>query len=80
MKNSFDAKKIKKNIKIDAVGVGIPVGAAEVFATKATEAVYKNLKSKAIITEKDLNLALAKELAKYNADLAYVYRNRDTII
>ena len=38
------------------------------------------LKGKKIITEKDLELALARELAKYNPDLAYVNKNRDTII
>ena len=62
MKESFDAAKTKKNIKIDAVGVGVPVGAAEIYDTESRS--FKD----------------SKELAKYNADLAYVYKNRDTII
>ena len=40
----------------------------------------KTLKNKSIITEKDLERAITKELKKYHADLAYVYQNRDTII
>ena len=80
MKELFDAKKIKKSIKIDAKGVGIPAGAAEIFADKAVQAAQKALKTKSIITEQDLTLAVSKELAKYNADLAYVYKNRDKII
>lgn len=80
MKEPFDAAKTKRSIKIDAIGVGVPVGAAEVFAEKATKAMQQKFKTKSVITERDLNLALAKELAKYNADLAYVYKNRDTII
>ena len=40
----------------------------------------KSLSSKTIVTDKDLVRAVHKELKKYNADLAYVYKNRDTII
>lgn len=80
MKQLFNAAKIKKSIKIDAIGVGIPAGAAEVFADKAMQSARKSLKTKSIITEQDLTLAISKELTKYNADLAYVYKNRDKII
>lgn len=73
-------KSIKKSIKIDAHGLGIPSGAAEIFADKAISSASKSLRSKKIITDKDLSLALAKEFTKYNPDLAYVYKNRDTII
>ena len=40
----------------------------------------KALKNRSIITEKDLNRVILKELKKYHADLAYVYENRDKII
>ena len=70
---TFDSKTLAKNLKIDAKAVGIPSGAAEIFTEKS-------LKSKKIITEKDLERAIAKELKKYNADFAYVYENRDKII
>ena len=80
MTSLINETKLKRSIKIDAVGLGIPVGAAELFADKAIKGATKTLKTKKLITEQDLNRALAKELTKYNPDLAYVYKNRDTII
>ncbi len=80
MKNQLDSTKIKRALKIDAIGLGIPTGAAEIFADKALDAALKKINQKKIVTEKDLNLALSRELKKYNPDLAYVYKNRDTII
>lgn len=73
-------KTLIKNLKIDAKAVSIPAGAAEIFITKSLKAAEKSLKSKKIITEKDLERAITKELKKYNADFAYVYENRDKII
>ena len=70
-------KTLIKNLKIDARSVGIPAGAAEIFITKTLKAAEKSLKSRKIITEKDLDRAIIKELKKYNADFAYVYENRD---
>ena len=80
MKDSLDLKTVIKNLKIDARGLGIPSGAAEVFIDKSVQAAEKSLRSKKIITEKSLKVAIAKELKKYNADFAYVYENRDKII
>lgn len=80
MKDSLDLKTVIKNLKIDARGLGIPSGAAEVFIDKSVQAAKKSLRSKKIITEKDLKVAIAKELKKYNADFAYVYEKRDKII
>lgn len=76
----IDVEKITKELKIDAKGVGIPSGAANIFIQKAINTTLKKLNSKTIITENDLKRTLAKELKKYNGDLAYVYENRDTII
>ena len=76
----FDEKIIRKNLKIDARAIGIPSGAAEIFIEKTLESVKKQLKNKTIITNKDLERIIAKELKKYNADLAYIYKNRDKII
>ena len=80
MKDAIDQKTIIKNLKIDARGLGIPSGAAEVFIDKSVQAAEKSLRSKKIITEKDLKVAITRELKKYNADFAYVYENRDKII
>ena len=76
----FNEAEIKKDLKIDAHALGIPVGAAEVFINRTLKDAKKTLKDKSIITEKDLERAVVKELKNYHADLAYVYQNRDTII
>ena len=52
----------------------------EIFIDKTLKAIQTTLKSKTIITDKDLDRAIIKELKKYNPDLAYVYENRDKII
>lgn len=76
----LNEKVLIKELEIDAKAVGIPSGAAEIFIEKSISAAKKSLKSKKIITKKDLTLAISKELKKYNPDLAYVYKNRDKII
>ena len=72
--------EIEKDLIIDARAVGIPEGAAEVFAQRTVKAAMKSLNKKSIITESDLHRAILKELKKYNHDLAYVYENRDKIV
>ncbi|MBO7132105.1 hypothetical protein J6V85_02485 [Candidatus Saccharibacteria bacterium] len=76
----FDEKQIKKTLKIDAKAIDIPSGSADIFIEKTLESVKKQLKNKTIITNKDLERIIAKELKKYNTDLAYIYKNRDKII
>ena len=76
----FDETEIIKNLKIDARAVGIPEGAAESFIERTLKDAKKSLKNRSVITEKDLSRVILKELKKYNADLAYVYENRDKII
>lgn len=76
----FSEKTIRKELKIDAVALGIPSGAAEVFIEKAMIGIKKNIGQKKTITENDLANLLYQELKKYNADLAYVQKNRGRII
>ena len=76
----FDELKIIADLKTEDKALGIPVGATESFIEMTIPMVAKNLGDKKIITEKDLTRAIVKELKKYNADLAYVYENRDKII
>lgn len=76
----FDETEIIKDLKIDARAVGIPEGAAESFIERTLKDAKKSLKNRSVITEKDLNRIILKELKKYNADLAYVYENHDKII
>lgn len=76
----FDPAKIKKELKIHAKALGIPSGAANDFIDRTIKDATKNLKSKKLITDKDLDRAIIKELKKYHKDFAYVYQNRDKII
>lgn len=80
METKFDEIKIRKELKIDAKGLGIPSGAAESFIDRAIKATKKAIKNKPAITENDLIRIISKELEKYNPDFAYVYRNRGKII
>ena len=76
----FDETEIIKDLKIDARAVDIPEGAAESLIERTMKDAKKSLKNRSVITEKDLSRVILKELNKYNADLAYVYENRDKII
>ena len=80
MNEKFDEKSLIKELKIDARALGIPSGAAEMFINKTIDQTKKALKTKNIITKKDLERIITKELKKYHKDLAYVYENRDKII
>lgn len=76
----LDEDKLKKELMLDAKGIGIPEGAAKQFVEYTLKGAEKKLKGKKIITDGDLERAIVGELKKYNADFAYVYKNRDTII
>lgn len=73
-------RQLTRELKFHARGLGIPDGAAEVFIEKTITSLKKTFRSKSIITEDDLIRETAKELKKYSADLAYVYKNYDKII
>ena len=77
---NFNEKNLAQELKRHAKAVGIPSGAVNLFVERNMEALKKQLKGKEIITNKDLERIVTKELKKYNADLAYVYQNRDKII
>lgn len=72
--------QITRELKIDAKAVSIPAGAAEVFIKHSLDAALPKIQRKSVITEQELKAIIAKELAKYSTDLAYVYQNRDKII
>lgn len=78
--NNFEEQTIKRELKIDARAIGIPSGSATIFIDRTITDAKKYLKTKKTITKKTIKHAIYRELKKYNADLAYVYQNRDTII
>ena len=73
-------KEIHRELKIHAHALGIPEGAAESFIKTALDSTQQILSHKKVITDTDLSRTIVKELKKFNADLAYVYQNRDKII
>ena len=73
-------KSLRTELKLHARALGIPSGAANSFINEAIAATEKSLAKKSTITSADLTRIVAKNLRKYNADFAYVYENRDTII
>ncbi|MBQ8985421.1 hypothetical protein IJ076_02660 [Candidatus Saccharibacteria bacterium] len=73
-------KSAETILKIHAKALEIPSGSANVFISHSIKAAEKSLKKRKIITKSDVTRAVAKELNKYNPDLAYVYENYDKII
>lgn len=73
-------KSLKTSLRAHARAINIPEGAAEDFIKRALSDASKALKNKTVLTDNDLKRVLYKELKKYNADLAYVYKNCDKII
>ena len=73
-------KKIHEDIKREAKVLGLHAGSAELIADKVVEKIMTWGKKRAMVTEDDLNKRLAKELTKYNEDLAYLFEVRGKII
>ena len=80
MDNQKLFKAAESNLKIHAKALDIAPAAANIFIKKSLKAAEKSLKKRKIITKSDLTRAVAKELNKYNPDLAYVFENYDKII
>lgn len=73
-------KELVKDLKLEAKALKIPSGAAEEFIRRTVKEAMTSLKGRKVVTEKDLQNAVYRGLKKYHADLAYVYKNRDTIV
>ncbi len=76
----FSTSDFKDEILHEAKILGIPDAVAKTITDRTTGQIEKWVKKRAAITAEDLNQQVAKELGKYNADLAYVYQNRGKII
>ncbi len=78
--NDTIIQTLQKELRFHARGLNIPEGAAEVFIDHTISALKKTFKHKSVITEADLVRETAKEIKKYSADLAYVFKNYDKIV
>ena len=76
----FSQEELKLAIMCEARALSFSLPIAEIIAGDTANAVAKWVMKRPAVTEDDLNRRVAKEIAKYNDDLAYVYQNRGKII
>ena len=76
----FNVKDLEADIMREAKILKVPEGSAKAIAENVVERVEKWIKSRPAVTLSDIDRRVAKEIAKYNTDLAYVYQNRGKII
>lgn len=77
---NFRKENILELILHEAKSIGIRDGGAEIIAEKTASKIYDWARKRSEITETDLNLKLANELKKYNADLAYLFEEKGKIL
>ncbi len=80
MRGRYTKAKLKKEILQEARVLGLHRGAVELIADRVADEVDQWVTKRASVTESDLDRVTAARLRKYNADLAYLYRNRSKII
>ncbi len=76
----FSVEDLRKDILREAKILNISEPVAKTVAERVAGQLEKWTEKRAAVTEEDLNRQIAKELKKYNTDLAYVYQNRGKII
>lgn len=76
LSNSAIAKDILKEAKV----LKISNETAEKYVKIVSEKVTTWAKKRATVTRLDINRQIAKEIKKYNKDLAFIYENKGKII
>lgn len=76
----FSISELEKDILGEAKKLKISDEVAKMITSRTLEQIQKWISKRAAVTMEDLNKQVAKELKKYNEDLAYVYQIRGTII
>lgn len=77
---TFSRRVLKRDILREAKILKIAAGSAEAIADITVEKVAKWADGRGKITEEDLDRIVAKKIEPYNADLAYVFKERGKII
>lgn len=80
MKAKFSKARLVKEIITEGKVLGLHPGSTELIAEKVAEKVSEWSSGRSEITKDDLTRITARELARYNKDLSFVYKNRDKII
>lgn len=71
---------VVKDLLKQARALNISKPATEKYASVVAERVEKWVLARGKVTEDDLNTIIAKEVKKYNRDIAFIYENRGKII
>lgn len=71
---------ITKDILKEAKVLKISNETAEKYVKIVSEKVTNWAEKRATVTKSDINRQIAKEIKKYNKDLAFIYENRGKII
>lgn len=76
----FSERKLLNDIMREARVLNLHPGTAEFVAKRAIMKAKQWAEGRSMVTADDLTRVISKELAKYNKDLAFVYKQRDKII
>lgn len=71
---------VAKDILKQARALNISEAAVKEYADKVGNRVEKWVVARGKVTEADINSIIAKEVGKYNRDIAFIYENRGKII
>lgn len=76
----FDEKSVQEDILREAKVLKKSTKTVEIFAPKVAKEVGKWANKRAAVTVGDVDRKIAKEIERYDVDLAYVFGNRGKII
>lgn len=79
-KVKFSRKKLIDDIMLEARVLGRHLGAAKIIAEKVADEVEQWAAKKEYVTEDDIRRIAGMKLKKYDADLAFIYKNYGKII
>ena len=79
-KVKFSREKLVSDIMFEAKVLNRHPGAAKIIAEKVVDEVEKWADAREFITEDDIRRTTSTKLKKYDADLAFIYKNYGKII
>lgn len=77
---AFSKDALEKELLKEARALKISKEESGKYVKKVAEKVTKWVEKRAGVTKADINRVVAKEVEKYNKDLAFIYKNRGKII
>lgn len=76
----FSTLSLKRDIMREGRVLNRHVGAMELIAEKVSKEVEKWVLERGEVTKADIDRVTAARIRKYDADVAYLYRNRGKIV